>query len=36
MEKKFKLVDFEKMNPSKTPVLICYNIPKEYTDVNKV
>ncbi|SOV12388.1 polypyrimidine tract binding protein, putative [Plasmodium sp. gorilla clade G2] len=36
MEKKFKLVDFEKMNPSKTPVLICYNIPKEYTDVNKL
>ncbi|CRH01069.1 polypyrimidine tract binding protein, putative [Plasmodium relictum] len=36
MERKFKLVDFETKNPSKTPVLICYNIPKEYTDVNKL
>ncbi|SBT44601.1 polypyrimidine tract binding protein, putative [Plasmodium ovale wallikeri] len=35
IERKFKLVDFETKNSSKTPVLICYNIPKDYTDVNK-
>ncbi|CAD2095180.1 hypothetical protein YYG_04718 [Plasmodium vinckei petteri] len=36
LERKFKIVDFETKNASKTPVLICYNIPKEYTDVNKL
>ncbi|SCP05196.1 polypyrimidine tract-binding protein, putative [Plasmodium ovale] len=36
IERKFKLVDFETKNSSKTPVLICYNIPKDYTDVNKL
>ncbi|KEG00301.1 polypyrimidine tract-binding protein, putative [Plasmodium vinckei vinckei] len=36
LERKFKIVDFETKNTSKTPVLICYNIPKEYTDVNKL
>ncbi|EUD66333.1 hypothetical protein C922_03249 [Plasmodium inui San Antonio 1] len=36
LERKFKLVDFDAKNPSKTPVLICYNIPKDYTDVHKL
>ncbi|SBT79843.1 polypyrimidine tract binding protein, putative [Plasmodium malariae] len=36
IERKFKLGDFEMKNASKTPVLICYNIPKDYTDVNKL
>lgn len=36
LERKFKIVDFETKNTSKTPVLICYNIPKDYSDVNKV
>uniref|UniRef100_A0A8C9IX72 RRM domain-containing protein n=1 Tax=Piliocolobus tephrosceles TaxID=591936 RepID=A0A8C9IX72_9PRIM len=36
MEQKFKSVNFETKNTSKTPVLICYNIPKDYTDVKKI
>ncbi|KJP88929.1 hypothetical protein AK88_01423 [Plasmodium fragile] len=36
LERKFKLVDFDAKNTSKTPVLICYNIPKDYTDVHKL
>ncbi|GAW81955.1 polypyrimidine tract binding protein [Plasmodium gonderi] len=36
LERKFKLVDFDAKNASKTPVLICYNIPKDYTDVHKL
>lgn len=36
LERKFKLVDFDAKNASKTPVLICYNIAKDYTDVHKL